>query len=109
MKLSNLERCSVIQRKILIHSILYYELDKSILSDEEFDKMCRRLLKGREHTKDYHKTDYFYVFYDFDGSTGFDLYGRLEDDDKEYLTHLAKLVYRLWIQNKNEKGKGKRK
>lgn len=106
MKLSNLERCSVIQRKILIHSILYYELNKTILTDAEFDKMCRKLLKGKEHTKNYHKTDYFYVFYDFDGSTGFDLYGRLEEDDKEYLTHLAQLTYHLW-ESKNKKKKEK--
>lgn len=104
MKLSNLERCSVIQRKILIHSILYYELNKTILTDAEFDKMCRKLLKGKEYTKNYHKTDYFYVFYDFDGSTGFDLYHRLEDDDKEYLMHLAELTYDLWSK-KNRKGK----
>lgn len=103
MKLTNLERCSVLQRKILIHSILYYELDKSILSDQQFDKMCKKLLTGIKHTKDYQKSDYFYVFYDFDGSTGFDLYDRLEDDDKEYLTHLAKLTYSLYYgENKKQ-------
>jgi len=106
-KLSNLERCSVIQRKILIHSILYYEMNKTILTDAEFDKMCRKLLIGKEHTKNYHKTDYFYVFYDFDGSTGFDLYDRLEDDDKEYLTHLAQLTYRIWESKNKSKRKSK--
>ncbi len=103
MKLSNLERCSVLQRKILIHSILYYELDKSILSDQQFDKMCKKLLTGIKHTKDYQKSDYFYVFYDFDGSTGFDLYDRLEDDDKEYLMHLAKLTYSLYYGENKKK------
>ena len=97
MKLSNLERCSVIQRKILLHSILYYELDKTIISDQQFDKLCKKLLTGIKHTKDYQKSDYFYVFYDFDGSTGFDLYDRLEDDDKEYLTHIAKNMYSLYM------------
>ena len=85
-------------------------MNKTILSDAEFDKMCRKLLIGKSHTKDYHKTDYFYVFYDFDGSTGFDLYGRLEEDDKEYLTHLAEVVYHLWkSKSYKEKEKGKEK
>ena len=102
-KLTNLERCSVLQRKILIHSILYYELNKTILSDAEFDKMCRKLLIGIKHTKNYHRSDYYYVFYDFDGSTGFDLYHRLEDDDKEYLMHIAEHVYKLWQSESKRK------
>ena len=103
-KLTNLERCSFLQRKIIINSIIYYELNESLMSDQKFDKMCRSLLKGIQHTKNYQRSDYFYVFYDFDGSTGFHLYHRLEDDDKEYLMHLAKHVLRL---AKREKGKSK--
>lgn len=105
MKLSNLERCSVIQRKIILHSILYYELNVNILSDQQFDKMCKKLLTGIKHTKNYQKSDYFYVFYDFDGSTGFHLYHRLEEDDKEYLTGLARHIYKLYLQEQREKSK----
>ena len=81
---------------------MYYELDTNILTDQQFDKMCKKLLKGIQYTKDYKKSDYYYVFYDFDGSTGFNLYHRLEDDDKEYLMHLAKLTYSLYY-GKNKK------
>lgn len=95
MKLTNLERCSFLQRKIIINSIIYYELDENLMSDQQFDKMCRNLLKGIQYTKNYERSDYFYVFYDFDGSTGFHLYHRLEDDDKEYLMHLAKHVLKI--------------
>ena len=94
-KLTNLERCSFLQRKIIINSIIYYELDDNIISDQQFDKMCKNLLKGIQYTKNYERSDYFYVFYDFDGSTGFHLYHRLEDDDKEYLMHLAEHVLKL--------------
>lgn len=92
---SNLEICSFLQRKIIIHSILYYELDKNILSDKQFDEMSKHLVKLSKKTKNYYESDYFYCFYDFDGSSGFDLYGRLNKHDREYLTHLAKLVYCL--------------
>ena len=104
MKLTNLERCSFLQRKIIINSIIYYELNDNVISDKQFDKMCKNLLRGIQFTKNYQRSDYFYVFYDFDGSTGFHLYHRLEDDDKEYLMHLAKHVLRL---AKREKGKSK--
>lgn len=105
MKLSNLERCNFLQRKIILHSIIYYELNENILSDQKFDRMCRTLLKGVQHTKNYNRTQYFYVFYDFDGSTGFNLYHRLEDDDKEYLMKLARYILDLYRKegNKNEK------
>lgn len=107
-KLSNLERCSVLQRKIIIHSILYYELNISILSDKEFDNMCKKLLTGIKHTKDYEWSDYYYVFEDFDGSTGFDLYDRLNKDDKKYLMHLAKYVYELWKKNNAKEKRNER-
>jgi len=104
-KLSNLERCSFLQRKIIINSIIYYELNESLMSDQKFDKMCKNLLKGIQYTKNYERSDYFYVFYDFDGSTGFHLYHRLEDDDKEYLMHLAQHVLKMSKREnrKNEK------
>lgn len=111
MKLTNLERCSFLQRKIIINSIIYYELNESLMSDQKFDKMCRNLLKGIQYTKNYERSDYFYVFYDFDGSTGFHLYHRLEDDDKEYLMHLAKHVLKIAKKEKrkNEKHKNENK
>jgi hypothetical protein len=104
MKLTNLEKCSFLQRKIIINSIIYYELNDNVISDKQFDKMCKKLLRGIQFTKNYQRSDYFYVFYDFDGSTGFHLYHRLEDDDKEYLMQLAKHVLKL---AKREKEKSK--
>ena len=32
---------------------------------------------------------YGYVFYDFDGTTGFHIYGRLNDHDKNYLDNIV--------------------
>lgn len=109
MKLTNLERCSFLQRKIIINSIIYYELNENILSDHDFDKMCRNLLKGIQYTKDYKKSDYFYVFYDFDGSTGFHLFHRLEDDDKKYLMNLALYVLKIYKHKQEKNQKEKRK
>jgi hypothetical protein len=35
-------------------------------------------------------TQYGYVFYDFDGTTGFDLFSRLNGMDKQFIGKLAK-------------------
>jgi hypothetical protein len=40
------------------------------------------------------ESTYWYVYHDFDGSTGYHLYGRLNEKDKEYLTFLAQVLGR---------------
>jgi len=86
--LSILEQISVLQRMIILHSILYYELDNSVLTDKSYDELSRQLvtMQKSNDTKD---TDYYYCMYDFDGNTGFDLYNRLSEKDKTYLKHIA--------------------
>ena len=83
-----------LQRKIIINSIAYYELDQPYLTDKEYDELCRQLVSLHQDV-DISATQYGYCMADFDGSTGFDLYDRLNDHDKSYLTHLAQLGLRL--------------
>ena len=77
MKIDSLERW------ILIHSIIYYEMDNSIVTDSVFDGNCRQLVELiRTSPESFENSDLYYVFKDFDGSTGFDLYHRLDRIDK---------------------------
>lgn len=72
-----------LQRWILIHSIIYYELNYSVVLDSVFDNNCKDLIELIKSNPDIHKdTDLYYVFKDFDGSTGFDLYSQLCGSDK---------------------------
>lgn len=92
------ERISFLQRKVLIHSYLYYEKNKTILYDFQYDNLCKELISyqnkmGVDELKQ--KTDYGYAFYDFDGTTGFDLYWRLKDGDKETVRRLSEYITRL--------------
>ena len=32
---------------------------------------------------------FVYCFYDFDGTTGFDLWGRMNEKDKQYISNIA--------------------
>lgn len=88
---------SFLRRQVIIHSILYYEFDDPVISDAEYDKLCRTLVKeckGDNEASDH--ADYHYCMYDFDGSTGFDIFGRLSPHDRVYLKHLAGYVRKLY-------------
>ena len=83
-------KMSVLQRHIIVHSILYYECNCNVVSDKEYDSLSRQLVEMmKENSEEYKKTDYYYCMYDFDSSTGFDLPDRLTKKDRERLTKLA--------------------
>ena len=82
-------RIEYLQRKIILNSIAYYMFDESRLSDRAYDEMCKQLVELHKEYGDISDTQYGYVMYDFDGSTGFDLYYRLNEHDRDYLTSIA--------------------
>lgn len=92
------EKVEAIQRQILVHSMIYYNLNDSVISDKKFDKLCRLLVRKMEQygPKKMAKTEYGYVFHDFDGSTGFDLTDRLSSEDREKIERIARFVIRLY-------------
>lgn len=94
-----------LQRKILLNSIAYYNYDESFLTDSYYDSLCKQLVilqeefvKGNDIIND---TTYGYVYFDFDGSTGFHLFDRLRATDKLYLDMIAK----SYIANTHTKGR----
>ena len=81
-------KINFLQRKILLNSILYYEYNKNKISDHFYDELCEQLVKLQEEysmNNDILDTMYGYVYYDFDGSTGYHLYNRLTNEDKKIL------------------------
>lgn len=85
---TKLECVNFLQRKIILNAIAYYELDSPKLSDKEYDELSYQLVELQKDI-DIQKTQYGYAMYDFDGTTGFDLYDRLNEYDKEYLMNIA--------------------
>lgn len=92
---------SFLQRTVLIHSILYYELNTTVISDSEFDLLSKQLLhlQSKAKEEELEKSQYYYVFYDFDGTTGFDLWHRLKISDKDYLLKISKQVEKVFNNN----------
>lgn len=81
-----------LQRVILIHSYLYYETDNTLWSDKQYDSVARQLVELQSNkTKAWikRKTQYGYCFYDFDGTTGFDLWDRLQEKDKKRIQDIS--------------------
>ena len=63
------------RKQMIVHSIIYYRLNTSIISDLQFDTWGRELVKlQKEHPKESEKVKYYSDFKDWDASTGFNLY-----------------------------------
>lgn len=84
-----LEQINYLQRQIIICSIVYYELDDNLVSDYVYDSWCKQLVELQAECEEVEQSNLWYVYYDFDGSTGFDLFYRLTDEDKEEFKQLA--------------------
>ena len=98
-------KVSYLQRRIIVYSILYYELDKPILSDKQYDSISQQLVNMMNNVEksELEKSKYWYCMYDFDGSTGFDLYSRLNPEDQHYLMELANMILSIGEKKKNDK------
>ena len=98
-----------LQRKIILNAIAYYELDTSPLSDKVYDELSKQLVRMQAELSPKHllETQYGYVFYDFDGTTGFDLYHKLNENDKDYLMKIACAGLCVRKQHKQDKKKKK--
>lgn len=93
-----------LQRRVIVHSILYYMLDNSVISDIDYDKISRQLIRymkmtSEEELKDTH---YWYCMHDFDGNTGYDLYDRLTEVDKDKLFNISMIVLRSYQEYSGE-------
>lgn len=88
-------RIEFLERYILVHSYLYYHMNENVISDKKYDKYSRLLAsKIEKYSSRIPSTQYGYVFYDFDGNTGFDLYDRLNKSDKKRVRDVATTVLR---------------
>jgi hypothetical protein len=77
------EKINLLQRWIIVQSLLYYHSHLTLVSDEKYDSNCRQLLElKKKYKSSFKKSRYYNCFYDFDGTTGYHLYKRLKYEDK---------------------------
>lgn len=98
---SNTTKISHLQRRIIVHSLIYYEMNNSVITDKQFDAMCQQLvdLQNVVEHKEFRETTYYYAMHDFDGSTGFHISNRLTDYDVKYLTNIAEHVLDSYLRD----------
>lgn len=90
-------KMTALERWILVHSIIYYRLSESIVSDHEYDSNEHQLMKLiTKYPKQFKKTKYYEAFKDFDGNTGFDLFSKLSGEDQLDIRNTAEYVVYLY-------------
>lgn len=95
---TDLEKIQLLQRSILVNSYAYYELDRNILADYEYDRNTRQLLALKESNPEaWRQSRYFNYFNNFESGTGFDLSSRMKRDKMLYkqVFHDAHLALKL--------------
>lgn len=105
----NKTKADYLERQILVHSNLYYNRNTTVISDKEFDYICRMLVKMFNIDKTLvNQTEYGYAFRGFDGSTGFDLWYKLTDVDKRWIDKITNIVYNNYmVEHRRYKGVNK--
>ena len=95
---SDVTKASYLQRQIIVHSIIYYQMSENVILDSQFDAIGKQLvlLRKRMGESEYCKTQYYYCFKEFDASTGFYLWDALNDGDKKYLKLIAGFVLKTY-------------
>ena len=83
--LSIVEKINLLERWILFHSYIYYELNENIVEDSVYDHNAKQLMKYKKNKpNEFMKSRYYDLFYDYDGSTGMHLIDRIFSDEELY-------------------------
>ena len=83
--MKTVEKINLLERWILFHSYIYYELNENIVDDSVYDHNAQQLLEYKNSNfKIFKESKYYNLFYDYDGSTGMHLIDRIFDDEELY-------------------------
>ena len=101
---STITKIEMLEDWLLVHSYLYYEKDISVVTDFKFDQNSQQLIQMmKDYPKDFAKSKYYYVFNDFDGSTGYDLVRRLNAKHKSKIEDRVLAILNLIKNHKVRK------
>lgn len=89
---ATLDKIDFLQRFILVHSALYYEMNCNIIDDHAYDLNARLLERLMKECNDKEFSQYYYAFDDFSSASGFDLLYKLKDKDKDFILNLARII-----------------
>ena len=90
------EKIQLLERWILVHSFIYYELNDNIVSDFDYDANAKQLADlKREYPDEFKRSRYYDYFHDYcsdvEGTvntSGFDLLQRVRKNDSDLYRRL---------------------
>ena len=86
-------------RWLLIHSILYYELDKNMVSDSDYDSKLKWLCSySLKHPTETDQCYYSNLIHKLDPCSGFYMKDYITPEHYNYLCHLASHIYQLSLK-----------
>ncbi len=89
--LTTQEYIDYLQRYIILHSYIYYELNNNIISDKKYDEKAKELTRYKNEYPELWKQSMYYKQFgdDYNGATGFTLYHDLDEHQKEIIRSLV--------------------
>ena len=94
--LTDQEYINFLQRFMIVHSYIYYELNRNVISDKEYDAKAKRLVQYKnDYPELWKNSEYYKQFGDeYNGATGFTLYHDLNEKQKEIIKSIAYMIYK---------------
>lgn len=91
MELTTSQYIDYLQRYIILHSYIYYELNSNSISDKKYDEKAKELVKYKnDYPELWKKSMYYNQFGDeYNGTTGFTLYHDLDEHQKNIIKSLV--------------------
>lgn len=104
--LTEKEKIELLSKWIIIQSLIYYEYDSNLVSDETYDHNSKVFLELiLVNPGEFKSSKYYHILHDFKGS-GYYIYSRLTDEEAKEYENLINYVLKL---QRREKKNGKAK
>ena len=93
--LTNQQYIDYLQRYIIVHSYIYYELNNNVISDREYDAKAKELVEYKNDYPELWKNSMYYKQFgdDYNGSTGFTFYRELDEQQKKIIRSIASSIF----------------
>lgn len=87
------DKINFLQRCVIVHSYIYYELDDDYISDREYDLLTKQLVALKTENPDLWISSEYYPQFgdDYNGATGFNLYPSLTFSQKQIINSIVNL------------------
>lgn len=93
-RLTTQDYINFLQRYIIVHSYIYYELNDNYISDKDYDSKARELAKYRDEYPELWKNSMYYKQFgdEYNGATGFTLFHDLDDHQKQIIKSIVNSI-----------------